>query len=158
MGTQDGVLSSLTGIFGIYFISQVTNSRLYKRCTNIQQLRRKQEKWGKTWEKKRRKRGSEWSIDKKTINLGYRRPRVRIWGRLFNHPHPNLKFYFGLGWYNLADIFRRGVSWAGHLTVKISARNIGPTKLYLEIKGENIGVRASQISPAFQTLESSGWF
>jgi hypothetical protein len=63
-----------------------------------------------------------------------------------------------LGWYNLADIFRRGVSWAGHLTVKISARNIGPTKLYLEIKGENIGVRASQISPAFQTLESSGWF
>jgi hypothetical protein len=72
--------------------------------------------------------------------------------------HSHSKIYFCFRSSNVAEIFRGGVSRTRHLTVKISARNIEPSKIYLEIMGENVGVSASQISLAFQTLESSDWF
>ncbi len=73
-------------------------------------------------------------------------------------PTPHPKIYFCFRSSNLDEIFREGVFRAGHLTAKISARNIEPIKSYLKIKGQNIGIRASQISLTFQTLESSGLF
>jgi hypothetical protein len=71
-------------------------------------------------------------------------------------PPPN--FYFGFQSSNLAQIFREGVSQARYLTIKISARNIESTKIYLKIKGQNMCIRVSHISLPFQMLESSSWF
>jgi hypothetical protein len=86
----------------------------------------------------------------KRLKKPYFFPRLR--------PTPHPKIYFCFRSSNLDEIFREGVFRAGHLTAKISARNIEPIKSYLKIKGQNIGVRASQISLPFQTLESSGLF
>ncbi len=68
------------------------------------------------------------------------------------------KIYFCFRSSNPAEIFKGDVSRTKQLTVKISAPNIEPTKIYLKIKGQNVGVRASPISLLFQTLENSDWF
>jgi hypothetical protein len=68
-------------------------------------------------------------------------------------PHPIIYFCFRS--FNVVETFQGGVSRARYFTVKISARNI---EIYLEIKGQNMGVRTSQISLLFQTLASSCWF
>lgn len=65
-----------------------------------------------------------------------------------------LNYYFGPS--NLDKTFREGVSRPGPLTVKVLVRNIELIKSLLMIRGKNIVIRVSEISPPFQTLESLG--
>lgn len=53
---------------------------------------------------------------------------------------------------SIEDVF-----WSQNVTVKLSVRNIESDGSYGSIKGSNLDVRASQISPLFCTLEVSAW-
>ena len=66
----------------------------------------------------------------------------------FEAHHPS-KIYFCLGASKLDETFIVDVSWDGYPVVTISAKNIQSFKSYLQVKGQNPGVRAYKISPPF---------